>query len=92
MGNPLYYVSSISHSGCGSEKCRPAVHCASQFSKTKDIKACKWDNDKHGLLCKDTCKTGGPRGGGLVQTAGFASGGSGGAIVKPFDTSRQVSS
>ena len=80
------------HSDCGGEKCRPAVHCASQFSKTEDIRECNLDNGIHGLLCKDTCETVGPKSGGLIQTAGFGSGGSGGALVKPFNASRQVSS
>ena len=91
MGNPLYYSTSIFHSGCGGEKCRPAVHCASQFSKKKDMKVCKLDNGEHGLLCKDIC-TVRPKSDGLIQTAGFGSGGSGGTPVKPFDASRQVSS
>ena len=91
MGKPLYYYStSIFHSGCGGEKCRPAVHCASQFSNKTDIKSCKLDNGEHGLLCKDICKTNGPKSGGSIQTAGFGSGGSGGTPVKPFDASRQV--
>ena len=94
MGNPLYYVISIFHSDCGVEKCRPAVHCASQFSKKKrvksNMKACKLDNGGHGLLCKDICKTNGPKSSRLIQTAGFGLGGSGGTPVKPFDARRQV--
>ena len=54
------------------------------------MKSCKLDNGEHGLLCKDICKTNGPESGGLIQAAGFGSGGSGGTPVKPFDASRQV--
>ena len=87
----------MTFSGCGSEKCRLAVHCASQFSKTKDIKVCKLDDGRPGLLCKDTCKTVEPKStcasDKSIQRAGFGSSGSGGAnTVKPFDASRQVSS
>ena len=90
MGNLLYYSTSIFYSGCGGEKCRPAVHCASQFSKKADMKSCKLDNGEHGLLCKDICKTNGPKSSRLIQTAGFGLGGSGGTPVKPFDARRQV--
>ena len=93
MGKTLYYYStSIFHSGCGGEKCRPAVHCASQFSKKTDMKSCKLDNGEHGLLCKDICKTNGPESGGLIQAAGFGSGGKAEALVRLFDARRQVSS
>ena len=54
------------------------------------MKACKLDNGGHGLLCKDICKTNGPKSSGSIQTAGFGLGGSGGTPVKPFDTRRQV--
>ena len=55
------------------------------------MKACKLDNGKRGLLCKDVCKTNGPKTekiGGLIHTAGFGPGWS--TLVKPFDASRQV--
>ena len=83
-------VTSIFHSDCGDLKCQPAVHCASQFSKKRDMKRCKLNNGEHGLLCKDICTMNGPKSGGLIQTAGFGSGGSGGTLVKPFDARRQV--
>ena len=56
------------------------------------MKACTLDNGGRGLLCKDVCKTNGPKiAAELIHTAGFGSGGSGGlTLVKPFDTSRQV--
>ena len=78
---------------CGDEKCRPAVHCTSQFSKKKGLnatmKGCKLDNGNHGVLCKDVCKMNGPKvAAELIHTAGFGSGGL--TLVKPFDTSRQV--
>ena len=86
-------VTSIFHSDCGDEKCRPAVHCTSQFSKKKGLnatmKGCKLDNGNHGVLCKDVCKMNGPKvAAELIHTAGFGSGGL--TLVKPFDTSRQV--
>ena len=86
-------VTSIFHSDCGDEKCRPAVHCTSQFFKKKGLttsmKRCKLDKREHGLLCKDVCKMNGPKvSAELIHTAGFGSGGL--TLVKPYDASRQV--
>ena len=86
-------VTSIFHSDCGDEKCRPAVYCTSQFSKKKGLttsmKRCKLDNGRHGLLCKDVCKMNGPKvAAELIHTAGVGSGGL--TLVKAYDASRQV--
>ena len=56
------------------------------------MKSCKLDNGEHGLLCKDICKTNDPESGGLIQIAGFGSGGKAEALVRLFDARRQVSS